>query len=433
MDPIMVAVLGVLFMFLLILLQVPIGIAMAVTGVGGFGLLQGFGPALTILSTEASVTIANADLAVIPLFLLMGNFATVGGLSTDIYSLAYAFLGHRKGGLALSTIAGCGFFGAVCGSSTATAATFGKVALPEMLARKYTPHFAAGCIAAGGTVGSLIPPSVILIVYAVMAEEFIITLFIAAIIPGIISIGVYFIAIMIYLRINPKAGPPGPRMPWPDRFKTVLRCWGVILILLVVVGGIYGGVFTVTEAAAFGTVLAFLFALGRKKMSRKEFWEALSGTALSSAMIYGIIIGANIMTYFITVTRMPDEVVNLISGLQLPTFMILTILLVVYLLLGSIFDTVAAMLITLPFVLPLITSLGYSPIWWGIVNVVVIEIGMITPPIGLNVFVLHGVAPDLPLSTIFRGIVPFLLADIGRLIILVAFPILILWLPNLLG
>lgn len=433
MDPIGVAVLGVLFMFLLILLQVPIGIAMAVTGVLGYGLLSGFGPAVTIIATETSSTIANADLAVIPLFLLMGNFATVAGLSADIYNLAYSFLGHRKGGLALSTIAGCGFFGAICGSSTATAATFGRVALPEMLTRKYAPHFAAGCIAAGGTLGSLIPPSVILIIYAVMAEEFIITLFIAAIIPGIISIGAYFVAIMIYLQMNPKAGPAGPRMSWADRFKTALRCWGVILILVVVVGGIYGGVFTVTEAAAFGATLAFLFALGRRKMTTKMFWDALSGTALSTAMIYVIIIGANIMTYFITVTRMPDEVVSLISGLQLPTFMILAILLFVYLLLGSIFDTVAAMLITLPFVLPLITGMGYSPIWWGIVNVVVIEIGMITPPIGLNVFVLHGVAPDLPLSRIFRGILPFLFADIGRLIILVAFPILILWLPNILG
>ena len=222
-------------------------------------------------------------------------------------------------------------------------------------------------------------------------------------------------------------------MSWPDRFKTTLRCWGVILILLVVVGGIYGGVFTVTEAAAFGAVLSFLFALGRRKLTKEKFWEALSGTALSTAMIYVIIIGANIMTYFITVTHMPDNVITLISGLELPTFMILAILLVVYLLLGSIFDTVAAMLITLPFVLPLIINMGYSPIWWGIINVVVIEIGMITPPIGLNVFVLHGVAPDLPLGTIFRGIVPFLCADIGRLIILVSFPVLITLLPNLLS
>ena len=429
MDPITVAVFGVLFMFVLILLQVPIGIAMAVVGVVGFGILSGFGPAFSIVATEASSIIANADLAVIPLFLLMGNFATSAGLSSDIYNLAYAFLGHRRGGLALSTIAGCGFFGAVCGSSTATAATFGRVALPEMLARRYTPHFAAGCIAAGGTLGSLVPPSVILIIYAVIAEEFIITLFIAAIIPAIISIASYFVAISIYLRINPEAGPSGPRMSWSDRFRTALRCWGVILILVVVVGGIYGGIFTVTEAAAFGTVLCFLFALGRRKLTKELFWDALTGTALSASMIYVIIIGANIMTYFVTVTHMPDNLINLISGLHLPTFLILTILLVVYLILGSIFDTVAAMVITLPFVLPLITSLGYDPIWWGIVNVVVIEIGMITPPIGLNVFILHGVAPDLPLGTIFRGIIPFLFADIGRLIILVAFPILILWLP----
>jgi len=431
MDPITIAILGVIFMFVLILLQVPIGVAMAVVGVAGYGLLSGFGPAFTIIATESTAIISNADLAVIPLFLLMGNFATSAGLSADIYNLAYAFLGHYRGGLALSTIAGCGFFGSVCGSSTATAATFGRVALPEMLDRKYTPHFAAGCIAAGGTLGSLVPPSVILIIYAVMAEEFIITLFIAAIIPAIISIGAYFVAIMIYLRINPKAGPRGPRMSWSERFKTALRCWGVILILVVVVGGIYGGVFTVTEAAAFGAVLSFLFALGRGKLTKENFWEALTGTALSTAMIYVIIIGANIMTYFITVTHMPDNVITLISGLELPTFMILAILLVVYLFLGSIFDTVAAMLITLPFVLPLITNMGYSPIWWGIINVVVIEIGMITPPIGLNVFVLHGVAPDLPLGTIFRGIVPFLCADIGRLIILVSFPVLITLLPSL--
>jgi tripartite ATP-independent transporter DctM subunit len=432
MDPITVAVLGVLFMLLLILLQVPIGISMAVAGILGFGLLSGFKPALTIIATESSSIIANADLAVIPLFLLMGNFATSAGLSGDIYNLAYAFLGHRRGGLALSTIAGCGFFGAVCGSSTATAATFGRVALPEMLERKYAPHFAAGCIAAGGTLGSLVPPSVILIIYAVMAEEFIITLFIAAIIPAIISIASYFAAISIYLRISPTAGPPGPRMTWRERTRTVIRCWGVILILVVVVGGIYGGVFTVTEAAAFGTVLCFLFALARRTLTREKFWEALTGTALSASMIYVIIIGANVMTYFVTVTHMPDNVIGLISGVQLPTFVVLAILLIVYLLLGSIFDTVAAMVITLPFVLPLITGMGYSPIWWGIVNVVVIEIGMITPPIGLNVFILHGVAPDLPLSQIFRGIVPFLFADITRLVILVAFPVLILWLPALL-
>ena len=431
MDPITVAILGISFMFLLILLQVPIGVAMAVVGILGFGALSGFGPAITLIATEASSAIANPDLAVIPIFLLMGNFATSAGLSGDIYNLAYGFFGHRRGGLALATIAGCGFFGAVCGSSTATAATFGRVALPEMLSRKYAPHFAAGCIAAGGTLGSLVPPSVILIIYAVMAEQFIITLFIAAIIPSILSIAVYFLAISIYLRIKPDAGPSGTKMSWANRLNMTIRCWGAILILVMVIGGIYGGVFTVTEAASFGAAFTFFFALGRKKLTVKRFWEALTGTAISAAMIYMIIIGANVMSYFVTVTHMPDSLINLISHLALPNIVVLFILLVVYLALGSIFDTVAAMVITLPFVLPLIGGMGYSVIWWGIINVVVIEIGMITPPIGLNVFILHGVAPDIPLTTIFRGILPFLYADIGRLLLMVLFPPLITWLPSL--
>jgi len=410
---------------------VPIGVSMAVVGILGFGILSGFGPAITIIATEASSAIANPDLAVIPIFLLMGNFATSAGLSSDIYNLAYAFFGHRRGGLALATIAGCGFFGAVCGSSTATAATFGRVALPEMLSRKYARHFASGCIAAGGTLGSLVPPSVILIIYAVMAEEFIITLFIAAVIPSILSIAVYFVAIAIYLRIKPEAGPPGPKMSWPDRFRMVVRCWAALSIVVVVIGGIYGGVFTVTEAASFGATMTFMFALGRKKLSVQGFWDALTGTAISAAMIYMIIIGANCMSYFVTVTHMPDNLINLISHMDLPNYLVLFLLLVVYLALGSIFDTVSAMVITLPFVLPLITGMGYSVIWWGIINVVVIEIGMITPPIGLNVFILHGVAPDIPLATIFRGILPFLYADLSRLALMVIFPPIITWLPSL--
>ncbi len=431
MDPVFVAGLGIAAMFILILLQVPIGISMIVVGAVGFGVLSGFGPALSILESEPSSVISNVDLAVIPLFLLMGNFATTAGLSADIFKLAYAFFGHRRGGLALATIAGCGFFGAICGSSVATAVTFGRVALPEMLQRKYAPDLATGSIAAGGTLGSLVPPSVILVIYAVMAEEFIIELFIAAVIPAILSIASYFVAIAIYVRMKPSAGPAGPRMLWSDRFKTLSHSWGVVFILVVVVGGIYGGVVTVTEAAALGAILSFLFALGRKKLTVEGFWRALTGTATTTAMIYVIIIGGNVFSYFVTVTNMPEAIVTAIGNWHAPTPVILLALLIVYLILGSIFDTVAAMLVTLPFVLPLITSMGYSPVWWGIVNVVVIEIGMITPPIGLNVFVLQGVAKTIPLGVIFRGIIPFLCADIIRLTILVAFPALMLWLPNL--
>ena len=431
MDPVFVAGLGIAAMFILILLQVPIGISMIVVGAVGFGVLSCFGPALSILESEPSSVISNVDLAVIPLFLLMGNFATTAGLSADIFKLAYAFFGHRRGGLALATIAGCGFFGAICGSSVATAVTFGRVALPEMLQRKYAPDLATGSIAAGGTLGSLVPPSVILVIYAVMAEEFIIELFIAAVIPAILSIASYFVAIAIYVRMKPSAGPAGPRMLWSDRFKTLSHSWGVVFILVVVVGGIYGGVVTVTEAAALGAILSFLFALGRKKLTVEGFWRALTGTATTTAMIYVIIIGGNVFSYFVTVTNMPEAIVTAIGNWHAPTPVILLVLLIVYLILGSIFDTVAAMLVTLPFVLPLITSMGYSPVWWGIVNVVVIEIGMITPPIGLNVFVLQGVAKTIPLGVIFRGIIPFLCADIIRLTILVAFPALMLWLPNL--
>jgi tripartite ATP-independent transporter DctM subunit len=301
-----------------------------------------------------------------------------------------------------------------------------------MLSRKYAPSLAAGCIAAGGTLGSLVPPSVILVIYAVASQEFIIELFIAAIIPSVLSIVVYLVAIMIYVRLRPGVGPAGPRISWRDRLKMTIRCWAAILILVVVVGGIYGGIFTVTEAASFGAVIAFAFAIGRRKLTLEKFWEALTRSAVTTSMIYIIIIGANVITYFIALTHLPDFIVGSLSNLNMPTFLLLFLLLLIYLILGSIFDTVSAMLITLPFVLPLITSLGYSPVWWGIINVVVIEIGMITPPIGLNVFVLKGVAKDIPLNTIFRGILPFLCADIVRLIILVVFPALITWLPGIL-
>lgn len=432
MDPITLAVLGLGIMFLLIFLHVPIGISMIIVGTGGFALLSGVTPAGSMLAFESWNVISNPSLVVIPLFLLMGNFATASGLSSDIYKLAHAFLGHRRGGLALSTIAGCGLFGAVCGSSAATAATFGTVALPEMLSRKYEPGFAAGCIAAGGNLGSMVPPSVILVIYAVMAEGYIIELFIAAVIPAAISIACYLMVVAVYVRLKPDAGPAGPRMGRHERFTVLIRAWGVVLVLIVILVGIYGGIFTVTEAAAVGTILCFCFALFRRMLTLDSFWKALTGTASTIGMVYTIMIGGNVFAYFITLTHMPDATIAAISHMNLPTPLILIVLLLIYLILGSIFDTVAAMLITLPFVLPLITSMGYSLVWWGLVNVIVVEIGMITPPIGLNVFVLHGVAPGIPLNVIFRGIFPFLLGDFARLLIVVMFPFLSLWLPGVL-
>jgi len=424
MDPMLLATVGVAGMFLLILLKVPIGIAMALAGFVGFGLLAGWGPSLSIVVAEPAGILESFELAVIPLFLLMGSFATAGGLSADIYRLAYAFLGDRRGGLAMATIGGCAMFGAVCGSSPATAATFGRVALPEMRARGYSPSFAAGCIAAGGTLGALVPPSIIMVVYAVLARVPILDVFVAALIPAALAVAMHLVTVAIYVRLNPAAGPAGERLSWRERWVVIRQSWAVMLLLFAVIGGIYGGVFTVNEAAAVGAAFAFVIALARGRLNLRRFFDALAETAGNTAMIYLIIFGASIFSYFFTVTGAPSAMVRSVEGLDIAPLAVIFVLLAIYLVLGAVFETVSAMLITLPFVLPLVIGLGYDPIWWAIINVVVIELGMITPPIGLNVFVLRGVARDVPLGAIYRGVTPFVVTDILRLVILTLFPVL---------
>ena len=420
-------------MFVLIALHVPIGVAIGIAGVVGFGFLGGWGPAFSLIGTEYITVFTNAELAVIPLFLLMGSFAGVSGLSSDIYRLAYAFIGHRKGGLALATIGGCAGFGAVCGSSLATAATMGRVALPEMLQRNYSKTLASGSIAAGGTLGMLIPPSVIMVIYAFLTEQFVITLFVAALIPGLIAIFFHFLTIWVIVWSNPEAGPAGNRTVWSERWKVLLQSWGVLLLMLAVIGGIYGGVFTVNEAASLGAGLTFMFAIFRGKLTWETIFQVLKETATNTAMIYLVIGGASIFSSFVTLSRMPDALVDTISTLGVAPIVVILILFAVYLVLGAVFDTVAAMVITLPFVLPLILDLGYNPIWWGVVLVMAIEVGMITPPIGMNVFVLFGVAKSIPLKTIFKGILPFFYADVVRILLIILFPAFALWLPEVLG
>jgi len=433
MDPILLAVLGLLGMFALILLHVPIGIAMAVAGIVGYGSLNEFGPVLTLAATETAGVLASLELAVIPLFLLMGSFAGASGLSADMYRMAFALVGHRRGGLALATIGGCAGFGAVCGSSVATAATMGRVALPEMLKRKYSPSLATGSIAAGGTLGMLIPPSIIMVIYAFLTEQFVITLFIAALVPAILAVAMHFLAIVIVVRLNPEAGPAGDIMPWAERWQVVKDSWGVLLLLVAVIGGIYGGVFTVNEAAALGAVIAFLFTVLRGKFNLSVLQEVVRDAALNTAMIYIIIAGASIFSFFIADTKMPAALTQAITEAHLSPLTVIFVLMLMYLILGSVFDTVAAMLITMPFVFPLVIGLGYDPIWWGIVLVMVMEVGMITPPIGMNVFVIYGAAKNVALKTIFAGILPFFYADLVRITIVILFPALALWLPNALG
>jgi len=433
MDPIFLGMLGLCAMFALIALHVPIAIAMGLTGFVTVGLMLGWGPAAAVIKSEASAMMSHRDLGVIPLFLLMGSFATAAGLSRDLYRLAYALVGHYPGGLAMSTIGGCAGFGAICGSSVATAATMTRVALPEMLERGYRPSLATGCIAAGGTLGMLIPPSVIMVLYGVLTEQFIIALFVAAILPGLLAVALHFIAIFITVRISPESGPAGERMAWSERASALRDSWRVIALAGLVSGGIYGGIFTVVEAASVGTCLAFLFLIMRGGLRWAVLRHVLTETAANTGLIYMIIIGAHIFAYFISLSHMADFLVETFQSLGLHPLLLITLIYVMYLILGSVFDTVAAMVITLPFVFPVVISLGYDPIWFGVISVMIIEIGMITPPIGINVFVLHGMAPGIPLGTIFRGITPFLIADLTRVAILTAFPAIALWLPKAMG
>jgi tripartite ATP-independent transporter DctM subunit len=407
MDASLIGLIGIGLLFVLIALHVPIGVSMALVGVGGFATVVGLQPALSLLATETTEVMTNTDLSVIPLFLIMGNLARVGGLASDIYSLANAFVGHRRGGLAMATVGGCAGFGAVCGSGVATAATFGRVALPEMEQRNYAMSLSAGSIAAGGTLGIIIPPSTVMVVYAVLSEQFILDLFSAAIGPALLSISIYCLAIFVVTLVKPEYGPPGPRHTWKDRLMALRRGWGVASLAVAVLGGIYSGVFTVQEAASVGVTIALIFALIRGTLNRRTFIEVLEQSSATAVMIYVIIIGASVLSYFVSVTHLTDLAVESIDALGLPGPGVIVMLLIFYLILGAFFDELAAVVLTLPVVLPVVTGLGYDPVWWGILMVCVIGIGMISPPIGMNVFVLRAVAPSIGLGTIYRGVTPF--------------------------
>jgi tripartite ATP-independent transporter DctM subunit len=433
MGPIETGVLGLACLVGVIMLHVPVGIAMA--AVGGAAYLYMTGDAFGMLSlfgTETVNMLTNKDFAVVMSFLLMGGFAGAAGISSDIYRVANAWIGHWKGGLAMATVLGCAGFGAIAGSSIATAATMTKIAMPEMEKRNYALSLCAGTLAAGGTLGSLIPPSIIMVIYAVQTQQFIIDLFLAAVVPSVISVILFVVAIRIQLILQPKLAGRGERTPWSARLRETKRSWSALSIIIIVMGGIYSGFFTVNEGAAVGLVLTLIFALARRTMDRKGFFETLYESAGSIAMLYMIVIGANIFGYFITLSHMPAALTDWVTGLGVSPLVVIFILIAMYIALGCVFDALAGMVLTLPFVVPLVESLGYDLVWWGIVNVMVIEIGMITPPVGINVFVIKGLRPDIPLGTIFRGISPFLIANLFALLLVVLFPELATWLPDLL-
>lgn len=432
MSPETIGLLGVAALFLMILTHVPIGIAMGVSGVLTFGLLRNWSAAFAIVGTEASTVFASLELAIIPLFLIMGSFAASGGMGRDIYRLAYAFLGHYRGGLAMATIGGCAGFGAVCGSSIATVSTMTQVSYGEMRQRGYAPTLSTGSIAAGGTLGILVPPSVIIVLYAVLSEQFILTLFTAALVPAVLAVVGYMLSIWVVVSLNPDAGPAGEKSSWRDRAQAVRESWATILLAAVVAGGIYSGLFTVTESASIGAILAVVIAVARGKTSWAVFWQNLYSTAATSAMLYVILIGASVFSYALTLSRLPSNMVAIVGNLDVPPLMIVAGLMVIYIILGALFDTVSAMVLTMPFVYPLILNMGMDPIWWGIVMVMVIEIGMVTPPIGINALIMKSMLPQSSLRDIYVGIVPFLVSDLIRLTLVILFPTLVLWLPTLL-
>ena len=426
------ALLGFAGMFALMILRVPIALSMGFVGFVGLALIRSWPAALAATTTEI-LDVAKYTLSVVPLFVLMGNFVTRAGMSRELYHAAYTFIGHRRGGLAMSTVAACAGFGAICGSSIATTATMARVAMPEMRRFGYRDSFAAGAIAAGGTLGILIPPSVIMVLYAIMTEQSIGALFAAGVLPGLLATGFYIAAAAIVTRRHPELGPPGERSSWSERLLALRNIWGVLVLFGIVMGGMYGGWFTPTEAAGIGAMGGFLFAVARGKMSWSVLIDILVQSARTTAMLFTILIGASIFASFANFTTMPQDLKDFVEQFQIHPIAVIVAICFVYVLLGTAMEELSMILLTVPIFFPLVTHLGFDPVWFGILIVCVVEIGMISPPVGMNVFVLRSVLPDVPTAQIWRGVMPFLCADILRLSVLIAFPMITLWLPRFLG
>jgi len=430
MTPEAVGLLGVVVLLAVLAIGIPIGVALAVVGLGGLCILISPEAALIKAGVLTFETISRYELGVLPLFLLMAHFCFQAGASRDFFDAAARFVGHRRGGLALASILGCAGFGAVSGSSLATVATVSSVALPEMRKHGYAPGFATGALAAGGTLGSLIPPSGALIVFGIIAEQSIGRLFAAAVIPGLTQALFYMGAIFVMCRINPALGPAIARTPWRDRWPAVRRIADLVVLIVFVVGGLMIGWFTPTEAAAVGCVGSLALCAWRGRLNRALVAEALRTTLQTTGMIYVVIIGALLFSVFVSVTGITGQVSAFISNMHAGPLAAIVVMAVALLLLGSILDGLALMLLMTPIFLPIIHDLGLSPIWFGIFLVRTMEIGFVHPPLGLNVYVLHDLARDIPLGTIFRGIVPFLITDFLHLALLITVPAITLWLPG---
>ncbi len=421
-----VAVAGFIALFALMLLRVPIGVAMGLVGVGGFAAITGWGPALNLLAQSPVRTVTDFNLSLIPFFILMGVLATNSGMSRELFRTGQAWFGSFKGGMALSTIGACAGFAAICGSSVATAATMTKIALPEMQRAGYRDDIATGVIAAGGTLGILIPPSVVLAVYAYITEQDVGKLFIAGIVPGFLAIIMYMIAVRVAYS---RSLPAGERFDLGEAIRSLGGVWAVLLLFIAVIGAMYFGVVTATEAAAAGSLITALIGIARGRLGYRLIMESLVEALRTSVAIYTILIGAILFGYFLAITQTPQKITAFLVALDLGAYGTLTIILGFFLLMGCILDAMAMIILLVPIVFPVITQLGFDPIWFGVIIVMTVELGLITPPVGMNVFVINTIARDVKLPTIFRGVMPFVAVDILRLILLVIFPSLVLFLP----
>jgi tripartite ATP-independent transporter DctM subunit len=425
------ALLGFVAIFALALLRMPLAFSMGLVGVIGIGLTRGWMPALASTAQVVQETGFAYTLSVIPLFILMGNFVARAGLAHELFHAAYTIIGHRKGGLAHATIAACAGFGAICGSSIATAATMSKVAYPSMKKLGYSDALSTGVIASGGTLGIMIPPSTIMVIYGIVTETHIGKLFAAGVLPGILTALLLMLAVVLMTMRNPEHAPAGEKFTWKQRLEALRGIWGVLLLVIVVLGGIYGGIFTATEGAGMGAAGAFFFAWGRKALTWDSLISILVESARTTAMLFTLLIAATVFANFVNFTTMPNDLKQWITHLGLSPVMVVGAMMVIYIILGTVMEELTMVLLTIPLFFPIVMQLGFDPVWFGVLIVMVIQIGLISPPVGMNLFVLNTMLPKVGLGTIFRGCWPFVAMQVVTLAILLFFPEISLYLPSL--
>ncbi len=410
--------------------RIPIAFAMLIVGVGGFALTRGMHAAFDQLAQTTFAAGIDYELSVVPLFVLMGNFVSRAGMSQELFRAAYTFIGHWRGGLAMSTIVACAGFGSICGSSIATAATMSKVAYPPMRKLGYSDKLSAASICAGGTLGILIPPSTIMVIYGIITETNIGRLFAAGVFPGVVAVALLCLAVRWVVWRDPASGPAGDRSSWIERLDAVKGIWGVVVLFVISIGGIYAGIFTATEGAGIGAFGAFIFALARRALTWRVLREVLIDSARTTSMLFMILIGALVFANYINFTSLPYDLTTFVEQFKVHPLMVIVAICAIYVVLGTAMEELSMVLLTVPIFFPLVTQLGFDPVWFGILIVVIVEIGLISPPVGMNLFVLSSLLPDVPTPTLFRGVIPFVIADIVRLGILIAFPAISLWLPS---